>query len=29
MKETFKVVTLCGSTKFKEQFLAEQKKAYA
>ena len=26
MIRNFKIITLCGSTKFKEQFLAEQKR---
>jgi hypothetical protein len=26
MIENFKIVTLCGSTKFKDQFIAEQKR---
>jgi hypothetical protein len=26
MIENFKIITLCGSTKFKEQFLTEQKR---
>lgn len=26
MIEKFKIITLCGSTKFKEQFIAEQKR---
>lgn len=26
MIENFKIITLCGSTKFKDQFIAEQKR---